>query len=52
MIYNDGGLRGYKTYNPANNMAKVLEKQVASANKWKMEKMEGDVDPNSFAAKL
>ena len=33
-------------------MAKVLEKQVASANKWKMEKMEGDVDPNSFAAKL
>lgn len=52
MIYNDGGLRGYKTYNPVNNMAKVLEKQVASANKWKMEKMEGDVDPNSFAAKL
>ena len=44
-------LTGYKTkskYNPA----EVLEKQVRSANKWKMESMNGDVDPDSFAAKL
>lgn len=49
MISNN--LYGYKTpttYNPA----ELLAKQVASANKWKMEKMEGDIDPNSFAAKL
>ena len=49
MISNN--LYGYKT--PATyNAAELLAKQVASANKWKMEKMEGDVDPNSFAAKL
>lgn len=51
MINNDR-LMGHKTFNPTNSMAEVLAKQVASANKWKMEKMEGDVDPNSFAAKL
>ena len=49
MISNN--LYGYKT--PATyNAAELLAKQVASANKWKMEKMEGDIDPNSFAAKL
>ena len=56
MIHNDVYmgqkiLTGYKTkskYNPA----EVLEKQVRSANKWKMESMNGDVDPDSFAAKL
>lgn len=56
MIHNDvymgqRMLIGYKTkstYNPA----EILEKQMRSANKWKMEKMQGDVDPDSFAAKL
>lgn len=56
MIHNDvymgqKMLTGYKTkstYNPA----EILEKQVRSANKWKMENMNGDVDPDSFAAKL
>ena len=49
MISNN--LYGYKT--PATyNKAELVAKQVASANKWKMEKMEGDIDPNSFAAKL
>lgn len=52
MIYNDSYLMGHKTINTTNNVAKTLAKQVASANKWKMEKMEGDVDPDSFAAKL
>lgn len=49
---NSDWLMGYKTWNPTNNTAQTLAKQVASANKWKMEKMEGDVDPESFAAKL
>lgn len=52
MIYNDRYLMGYKTPNATNNMAQALAKQVACANKWKMEKMEGDVNPDSFAAKL
>lgn len=52
MINNDWYMTGYKTLNPANNTAQTLAKQVASANKWKMEKMEGEVDPESFAAKL
>lgn len=51
MINNDLFM-GYKTFSTTNNMAKILERQVASANKWKMEKMEGDVDPDSFAARL
>ena len=49
MISNN--LYGYKTPTTYNT-AELLAKQVASANKWKMEKMEGDIDPNSFAAKL
>ena len=49
MINNN--LYGYKTPTTY-NAAELLAKQVASANKWKMEKMEGDIDPNSFAAKL
>ncbi len=51
MINNDRFM-GHKTLNTSFNMAEILAKQTASANKWKMEKMEGDVDPNSFAAKL
>lgn len=51
-MINNNYLMGYKTLNSTNNIAKTLAKQTASANKWKMEKMEGDVDPNSFAAKL
>lgn len=57
MIHNDSymgykALVGYKTPNKTNNTAQLLSKQMASANKWKMEKMEGSVDPESFAAKL
>lgn len=52
MINNDRYMAGFKTLNTSNNTAQMLAKQVASANKWKMEKMEGDMDPNSFAAKL
>lgn len=56
MIHNDvymgqRMLTGYKTKS-AYNPAEILEKQLRSANKWKMEKMTGDVDPDSFAAKL
>ena len=47
----NSNLYGYKTPTTYNT-AELLAKQVASANKWKMEKMEGDIDPNSFAAKL
>ncbi|MBD5518822.1 MAG: hypothetical protein HDR07_10225 [Lachnospiraceae bacterium] len=50
MISNN--LYGYKAPNTTYSAAELLAKQVASANKWKMEKMEGDIDPNSFAAKL
>ncbi|MDE7176373.1 MAG: hypothetical protein K2O59_01025 [Lachnospiraceae bacterium] len=49
MISNN--LYGYKTPTTY-NAAELLAKQVASANKWKMENMEGNVDPDSFAAKL
>ena len=57
MIYNNaymgnGGLTGYKTKNTSFNPAEVLEKQRRSANKWKMEEMQGDGEPESFAAKL
>ena len=51
MINNDRYM-AYKTLNTTFNTAEILAKQQASANKWKMEKMEGDVDPDSFAAKL
>lgn len=57
MIHNDvymghKMLTGYKTKNTSYNPAEVLEKQVRSANKWKMESMQGNIDPDSFAAKL
>jgi len=51
MVNNDSYM-GYKTFNTKNNTAELLAKQVASANKWKMGKMEGSADPESFAAKL
>lgn len=51
MINNDLYM-GYKTMNSANNTAQQLAKQTASVNKWKMANMEGNVDPDSFAAKL
>lgn len=57
MIYNNAYLgqrvlTGYKTKNTSFSQAEILKKQVSSANKWKMEHMEGEVDPDSFAAKL
>lgn len=51
MINNDRYM-GYKTFNNTNNTAALLAKQTASANKWKMSGMEGEMDPDSFAAKL
>lgn len=57
MIYNDAYmgqrvLTGYKTRNTSFSQAEILKKQVSSANKWNMEHMQGEVDPDSFAAKL
>lgn len=51
MIKNDLYM-GYKTFSTTNNTAQQLAKQTALVNKWNMPKMEGDVDPDSFAAKL
>ena len=51
MIYNDR-LMGYKTINTTNSTAELLAKQMRSADKLKMTKMEGTADPDSFAAKL
>lgn len=51
MINNDLYM-GHKTFDTNNNTAATLARQAASANKRKMENMEGDVDPESFAAKL
>lgn len=51
MISNDRYM-GFKRFNTTNNTAGLLAKQVASTNKWKMTGMEGDVAPESFAAKL
>lgn len=51
MINNDRYM-AYKTINTTNNTAQLLAKQTASVNKWKMSQMEGNVDPDSFAAKL
>lgn len=51
MINNDRYL-GYKTLNTTNNTAQLLEKQMRSAQMLKGTKMEGDVAPDSFAAKL
>lgn len=43
---------GYKTISTINNTAQLLARQTASVNKWKMSQMEGNVDPDSFVAKL
>jgi len=51
MIYNDRYM-GYKTFHTTNSTAEVLSKQVRSADKLKRTNMQGDVDPDSFAAKL
>lgn len=51
MINNDLYM-GHKTFDTTNNTAATLARQAASANKRKMENLEGDVDPESFAAKL
>lgn len=51
MINNDRYM-GYKTLNTTNNTAKLLAKQMRTANQLKTAKMEGNVDPDSFAAKL
>lgn len=51
MINNDRYM-GYQTFDTTNHTARQLAKQTASVNKWKMPKMEGEVDPESFAAKL
>lgn len=57
MIHNDAYmgqrmLTGYKTKNTSYSPAEALAKQIRSADKMKMTKMEGEVDPDSFAAKL
>lgn len=51
MINNDRYM-GYKIFDTTNNTAQLLAKQAAAVNKWNMPKMEGNVDPDSFAAKL
>lgn len=51
MINNDLYM-GHKTFDTTNKTAATLARQAASANKRKLENMEGDVDPESFAAKL
>lgn len=51
MINNDRFM-GYKTINTTNSTAQLLAKQMRSAKHLKMTKMEGDADPDSFAAKL
>lgn len=43
---------GYKTINTSYSTADWLEKQMRSADKLKMTRMEGSADPDSFAAKL
>ncbi len=45
-------IMGYKTISTANSTAEILAKQLRSADKLKMTKMEGTADPDSFAAKL
>lgn len=51
MINNDRYL-GYMTFNTTNNTAQKLAKQIMTAGKLKKAGMEGNVDPESFAAKL
>lgn len=51
MIHNDSYM-GYKTFNTTNHTAQQLAKQISTMNKLKGTNMQGDVDPDSFAAKL
>lgn len=51
MINNDYFM-GHKVFNTTNHTAENLTRQVASTSKRHMAGMEGDVDPESFAAKL
>lgn len=51
MINNDYFM-GHKIFNTTNHTAENLTRQVASTSKRHMAGMEGDVDPESFAAKL
>lgn len=51
MINNDRYM-AYQTFHTTNNTAKQLEKQMMSAHQLKSAGMKGNVDPNSFAAKL
>ena len=51
MIYNDRYL-GYRTLDTTNRTAEQLAKQISSAAKLKRANAQGDVDPDSFAAKL
>lgn len=51
MINNDYFM-GHKVFNTTNHTAENLTRQVASTSKRHMAGMEGEVDPESFAAKL
>lgn len=51
MINNDRYM-SYRTFNTTNNTAQQLAKQMKTAYQLKMTKSEGNVDPESFAAKL
>lgn len=51
MINNDSYM-GYMTFNTTNHTAQQLAKQMKTANQLKSSGMKGDVDPDSFAAKL
>lgn len=51
MINNDSYM-GYKTFNTTNNTAQQLAKQMQLTKQLKTSNMEGNVDPDSFAAKL
>lgn len=51
MIHNDLYM-GYQTFNTTNSTAERLSKQMRTENQLKAGKMQGDIDPDSFAAKL
>lgn len=51
MINNDSYM-GYMTFNTTNHTAQQLAKQMKTANQLKRSGMKGDVEPDSFAAKL
>ncbi|MCM1268299.1 MAG: hypothetical protein NC302_10380 [Bacteroidales bacterium] len=51
MINNDLYM-GSKTFNTVNHTAELLAKQMRSTDQLKRTNMEGEIDPDSFAAKL